>query len=169
MQYTFMPRRNRYSIKKHISKEQLQKVIKQKEKEAILLKRLYFIRLLYDGLSVENASDKIGIVKATGYDWLKRWNKGKFKGLCPKFGGGRPSKLSDDQKKQLKERLMKKDTWTTKGIKELIEENFGISYSEKQVMRILRAMGMHYGKPFPRDYRRPIDAENILKKTSKNN
>ena len=61
--------------------------------------------------------------------------------------------------------LIKQDTWTTKNVKDLIEDHFGVSYSEKQIMRILRAMGMNYGKPFPRDYRRPIDAENILKKT----
>ncbi len=162
-----MPRRKRYTVKKHITKEHLQKMIKQKEKEALVLKRLYFIRLLYDGLSVEDASDKIGIVKATGYDWLKRWNKGKFKKLCPRFGGGRPPKLTINQKIKLKDLLLKQETWTTKNVKNLIEDHFNVSYSEKQVMRILREMGMHYGKPFPKDYRRPLDAENILKKTSK--
>ena len=160
-----MSRRIIYTVKKHISKEHLQKIIKEKEKDAILLKRLYFIRLLYDGIMVEDASKKIGIVKATGYDWLKRWNKGKFKELSPRFGGGRPSKLTNSQKKKLKKLLMKEDTWTTRAIKVLIEDKFNVSYSEKQIMRILRAMGMNYGKPFPRDYRRPIDAENILKKT----
>jgi putative transposase len=160
-----MPTRKKYTVKKHITKQQLQKMIKQKEKEALILKRLYFIRLLYDGHSVEDASDKIGIVKATGYNWLKRWNKGKFKELCPNFGGGRPPKLTINQKTKLKDLLIKQDTWTTKNVKDLIEDHFGVSYSEKQIMRILRAMGMNYGKPFPRDYRRPIDAENILKKT----
>ena len=61
-----------------------------------------------------------------------------YEGLIPEFGGGRPSKLTKDQKEELREMLKKKDSWTTREVQELIESEFGVSYSSWQVRRILR-------------------------------
>ena len=44
----------------------------EKEKDTRVLKRLYFIRYLYRGMSVEEVADSVGVTKATGYAWLKR-------------------------------------------------------------------------------------------------
>jgi hypothetical protein len=46
----------------------------------------------------------------------------------------------------------------------LFPSHFGVAYSLEQVRRILESFGMYYGKPYPRDHRRPRDAEKILKK-----
>ena len=56
-------------------------------------------------------------------------NSNGYEGLIPEFGGGRPSKLTEEQKEKLKEMLKKKNSWTTKEVQELIEEEFGVSYS----------------------------------------
>ena len=88
-------------------------------------------------MSVEEAADPVGVTKATGYAWLKRWNSRGYGGLIPEFGGG-PSKLTEGQKERLKEMLKKKDSWTTKEVQNLIEAEFGITYSSWQVRRILR-------------------------------
>ena len=45
----------------------------------------------------------------------------------------------------------------------LIKEKFGVSYSFRQVSRILRSFGMHYSKPYPENYRKPENAKGILK------
>jgi hypothetical protein len=37
--------------------------------------------------------------------------------------------------------------------------------SETLPRRILKSFGMYYGKPYPRDHRRPADAKRLLKKT----
>jgi len=76
------------------------------------------------------------------------------------------TKIGDDQKEQLKKILNKRDDWTTDEIKKLISEEFNVEYSLKQIRIILRKFGMKLAKPFPHDYRRPDDAEEILKKTS---
>ena len=45
----------------------------------------------------------------------------------------------------------------------MTKADFGIDYSRFQLARILRErLKMYLGKPFPRDYRRPTDAEEIL-------
>lgn len=160
-----MSRTPSMKVEKWITSEELKKRIREKEKDIKVLNRLHFMNYLYSGCSVPEASDKLGITKVTGYNWLERWNADGYDGLIPRFAGGRPSKLSDKEKSQLKEILRKRDDWTTKEIRNLIHEEFEVEYSLKQVGIILRNMGLKFGKPYPKDYRRPSDAEKQLKKT----
>ena len=145
--------------------KQLDKGIREKEKDVKVLNRLHFMNYLYSGCSVPEASEKLGITKVTGYNWLERWNEDGYEGLIPRFAGGRPSKLTDTEKHQLKELLKERDDWTTKEIRKLIYDRFKVEYSLKQVGIILKNLGMKFGKPYPKDYRRPDDAEEQLKKT----
>jgi len=154
------------AIERHITAEELLKRIKSLEKDVKVLQRLYFIKYRYEGVTVEDASERVEISKPVAYIWQDRWNKEGYEGLKPKFAGGKPSKLSDDQRDQLKEILNKRDDWTTEDIKKLILKEFKVEYSLKQIRIILRKFGMKLAKPFPHDYRRPDDAEEILKKTS---
>lgn len=160
-----MSRNPSVKVEKWFSGEELKKRIREKEKDVKVLTRLHFMNYLYSGFSVPEASDKLGITKVTGYNWLERWNEDGYEGLIPRFAGGRPSKLTDQEKIQLKEILKEKNDWTTKEIRNLIHKEFGVEYSLKQVGIILRSLGLKFGKPYPKDYRRPSDAEKQLKKT----
>jgi len=146
--------------------EELNRKIKSVEKDVKILKRLYFIKFRYNGDSVEKASEKVGFTKRIGYIWRNRWNEKGYEGIIPRYAGGRPSKISEQQKKELEQILRRKESWTTKGIKDVISREFSVDYSLKQIYVILRDMGMNFGKPYPRDYRRPPNAEEMLKKTS---
>jgi putative transposase len=81
---------------------------------------------------------------------LERWNEDGYEGLIPRFAGGRPSKLTDQEKTQLKEILKKRDNWTTKEIRNLICQRFEVEYSLKQVRIILRNRGLKFRKPYPK-------------------
>ena len=140
--------------------------IKSVEKDVRILKRLYFIKFRYYGDSVKKASEKVGVTKRIGYIWQNRWNEKGYDGIIPRFAGGRPSKLSQPQKNELEQILRQKESWTTKEIKEIISREFNIDYTLKQIYIILRDMGMKFGKPYPRNYRKPTNAEEMLKKTS---
>ena len=149
---------------KHLSEEELESLIKN-EKSKRFAERLIFIRNLYAGEDVKTAAKKLGRCKVTGYLWLKRYNTHGLKGLKPTFGGGRPAKLSSAQREDLKQKLQSKSYWTAKEARQLILEEFGKNYHPVSVSRILHSLGMRYGKPYPRDYRRPDDAEAKLKLT----
>lgn len=155
-------------INRLMSVEELGRKIKTIEKDVKILKRLYFIKFRYDGDSVEEAAKKVGITKRIGYIWQERWNDKGYDGIIPRYAGGRPSKLSQQQKNDLEQLLKQKENWTTKDVKNLVSEKFNVKYTLKQIYIILRDMGMNFAKPYPRDYRKPPDAEDILKKTSKN-
>ena len=161
-----MSRREEIPIQRLMNIEDLNRKIKSVEKDVKILKRLYFIKFRYSGDSVEKASEKVGVTKRIGYIWQNRWNEKGYDGIIPRYAGGRLSKISDQQKSELEKILRRKESWTTKEIKDVISREFNVDYSLKQIYVILRDMGMNFGKPYPRDYRRPTNAEEMLKKTS---
>jgi len=160
-----MPRPEQIHIQRHMTLEELERRIKKLEKNVRVLKRLYFIRYRLDGVSVEDAADRVGVTKNTAYIWQERWNESGYDGLIPRFAGGKPSKLTDEEKDILRQLLSERDTWTTEGVRELVSKEFGVDYTLKQIRIILKKFGMRCGKPYPHDHRRPDDAEDILKKT----
>lgn len=134
------------------------------EKDTKVLQRLYFIKHRYHGKSVEEASRLVGVAKPIGYEWQERWNESGYDGLIPRYGGGRPSKLSDQQKERLQLLLRERDVWTTDEVRLLISTEFEVEYTLKQIRIIAKNLGMKYGKPFALDYRKPPNTEQILKK-----
>ncbi len=65
--------------------------------------------------------------------------------------------------------LERKDYWTTREVLELVKEKYDVEYSQKQIGVILRSFSMHHSKPYTLDYRRPENAEDILKKVNRSN
>ena len=89
--------------------EDLNRKIKSVEKDVKILKRLYFIKFRYSRDSVEKASEKVGVTKRIGYIWQNRWNEKGYDGIIPRYAGGRPSKISDQQKSELEKILTKRE------------------------------------------------------------
>ena len=159
-----MARLEEITIEKHLTVQDLERHIRTLEKDTRVLKRLYFVRYRYEGKSVEEAANLVGTTKNNAYIWQERWNESGYEGLIPRFAGGKPSKLTEEQKMDLKDQLAN-GSFTTEEVRELIQTKFDVEYTSKQVRIILRKMGLNYAKPFQHDYRRPADAEEQLKKT----
>ncbi|MHB1622713.1 MAG: IS630 family transposase [Cuniculiplasma sp.] len=153
----------RYHIEKKMDERDLDRLISSLERSTRILKRLLFIRYRYNGDSVEEASERIGITKMMGYEWQNRWNKLGYKGLIPRYARKGPSKLSSDQKEILKN-MLKDGNYTTAQVRSMIKKKFDVDYTMKQIWVILKGWDMHHAKPYLHDKRRPPDAEYILKK-----
>jgi putative transposase len=160
-----MARKPEKEVVRWLSPDELNKEIRNRKIEAVILRKLLFIKALYAGKSVPQAADEVGISKVTGYVWLDEWNEKGLEGLKPSYGGGRPSELSEEQKEELKAILEERDDWTTREVRELIKEKFGVEYSIRHVSRLLKSFGMKYAKPYQHDYRKPENAKEDLKKT----
>jgi len=150
------------SVERYVPVKDLERLIRE-EPNPRVKERLIFVRMLYDGESVEEDAAKVGRTRITGYNWLRRWNKGGLEALKPNFGGGRPSKLLKDEEEELKKILREGGPRRTQEVKAIIEEKFGVEYSLRHLRRILRSFGMRYAKPRQRDYRKSKDAEQRLK------
>jgi transposase len=144
------------------SKEMLEEVLKS-EKEPEVKRKLSFISLVAAGMEVEEIASHFGTCVTTGYNWIHHWNSEGIERLRPRKSPGRTPRLSEEKLKELKSVLEAKPYWSLKEVMKLIKEFFGVDYSDDQVRRIVvEKLGMNYAKPFPQDYRRPKEAENIL-------
>jgi transposase len=100
-------------------------------------------------------------------NWVKAYNEQGINGLIPDYSKcGTKSKLTDQQLLKLKNTLTNPNkNYTLKDAKKLIELEFGVTYSYKQVWEIVRKkLGLNYRKPFIIYNEAPKDAENILLK-----
>lgn len=132
-----------------------------------LYQRLLFISHLYGGDSVPVAASKVKMARHSAYVWAFRWNNEGVDGLLDLPRSGRPSKLTEEQKIELKELLDMRDDWSTREVRSMIEEDYDVKMTENGVYRMLRGWGMNLCKPFVKDYRRPEHAEEDLKKASR--
>jgi len=74
--------------------------------------------------------------------------------------------LSNEQKQFLYDKIIgNEENYDLKRVKKLIEDEFGIEYSDKQVWVITREkLNLNYGKPMLKYSTRPENAEEKLKK-----
>jgi len=151
-------------IKEHMSLKEVNDEIKKRKIDSSVMRRLIFVKAMFENEDVQIASKIVGIAPSTGYEWLKRWNDEGIEGLTPKFAGGKPSKLSEDDFKILDKIFENTHNLTTDLAQEIIKVNFMIKYSERQVQRILRKLNYTYTKPYMIYAKMPDDAEDQLQK-----
>jgi transposase len=137
----------------------------REETDMRLKPRLIFLNAMANhGISYDKASEICGLSISTGYVWIRKWNAGGYEGLKDKdTRTGRPPKLDEDDMTKLEEILRGRDYWTTKEVMRETKVNFDVDLSEDQIVKILRGKYcMRFSKPYPMDYRRPMNAEAIL-------
>ncbi|MEG3224549.1 MAG: hypothetical protein BME94_03240 [Methanobacteriales archaeon Met13] len=158
----------RKEIVEHIGLVGVKKEIKKRKVNALILDRLIFIRKMFELDDVQLASKSVGIASSTGYIWLKRWNKEGLNGLIPKYDGGKPPKLSEEDYKILDEILEKTPNLTTDIVSDILKSEFGVVFSDRHISRILKKLNYTYTKPFMIYSKMPDDAEDQLKKNFDN-
>ena len=105
--------------------------------------------------------------------WINRFNKYGFKGLKDKKRTGKPSKLTEQQKKRLENILDNpgefKPGFKTNEIMDRIKKVFGVAYTVRHIRRLLHSMGYSRIKGRPMHVNKdPIKAKVIVKKLKKN-
>ena len=94
----------RTEIKRHLPEGEIDELLREAEDDH-RLRRIGFVKNLYQGDTIPEAADREGRSPATGGRWAEAWNEGGFDELMPSFGGGRPPKLDEDERDELIERL----------------------------------------------------------------
>lgn len=130
------------NINKDIPISEIRKVKRDLQKFVDLYEKVSFIEELYQDMTVKDAIENYGKTPQTGYKWLKAWNSEGFDGLFRKEGSGRNAKLSDYQFKILRDRIIEKELSSISEIKKEIKNEFGITYSERHLRRILFDWGI---------------------------
>jgi len=156
-----MERSRRKEIKRHLSEEEIDELLREAEDDH-RLRRLGFLKNLYQGDSIPEAADREGRSAATGDRWAEAWNEGGLEELMPSFGGGRPPKLDEDEQEELIEMLRDGQPWKSQEIQHLLKEEFDVEYSRNYLGTFLRNLGLSYAKPRPKRPHQPENPDEIL-------
>lgn len=137
-------------------------------------RRLLALAAVYDGMSRAEAARVGGMDRQTLRDWAHRFNAEGPEGLRNRAGAGRRRRLSEARMQELAEIVEtgpdpKVDgvvRWRRIDLKRVIEERFGVTYSERAISDLLARLAFSYisGRPqHPRQDERVLEA---FKKTS---
>ena len=78
-----------------------------------------------------------GFPESSRYYLDDLWDEGGYNALIPHYGGGRKSKLTEKQQKDLEIKLTKKEKWLIEDVKTLIKEEYEVDYTYQSVRDLL--------------------------------
>lgn len=125
--------------------------------------RLRAVQLLKEGNEAELVARMFGVSRAIVFRWQQKYDAGGPLALETKKAKGPVSRLSPTQMSQLYAIITGCDPrqlqfdfglWTRKIIRDLIRREFGVKYSEVQVGRVLKKIGLSAQRPLYRAYQR---------------
>ena len=138
------------------------------------VRRLLALAAVYHGMSRTEAAKVGGMDRQTLRDWAHRFNEEGPEGLKNRSGAGRPRRLTDKQMEDLSAIVETGPDpsidgvvrWRRIDLKRVIEERFGVIYSERAISDLLGALSFSHisARPqHPKQDQRVIEA---FKKTS---
>lgn len=132
------------AVTRRLSEEELDHRLKTADSEAIV-RRLGFIKNMYQGDTVQEAIAREGRSKSTGYRWLQDWNEDGLEALFPDQGGGRPPKLTAAKEDEFLEQIEQRQPVSTAAVKSILHTEFEVEYAA--LPQKLEAMGLVYEPP----------------------
>ena len=112
------------------------------------VRRLLALAAVYDGKSRTEAAKVAGMDRQTLRDWAHRFNEEGPEGLKNRSGAGRRRRLTDGQMSELSVIVETGPDpsidgvvrWRRIDLKRVIEERFGVTYSERSISDLLAAL-----------------------------
>jgi transposase len=148
---------NNYS-KKRLENLKKNKSELDKKKETIKnahnMKKTITLLMIIAGIPTTLAASIISISTRTIYNWITSFLINPKDFTHTKIQKGRKSKLTDEQKEQLKKIVVdgpikagySRGTWTAKMIQEIIYKKFKVTYNSRYVTELLKKLGFSYTK-----------------------
>lgn len=131
--------------------------------EALETIRLAALRRVRSGERPSDVIKGYGFCRTTIYKWIRAAGRGGEKALRSRKGTGRPCKLSDRQKQQVRQWICGKDPrqygfeyglWTRAIVSEMVRDRFKVKLSVASVGRVLAELQITPQKPLRRAYER---------------
>ena len=149
------------------------RVLAGKTKDANQARRLLAIAAVRDGMDRDAAARIGGMDRQTLRDWVRRFNAEGPDGLVSRKPSGRPSKLSLEQKAQLRALVEAGPDPQTDGVvrwrcvdlKRVLGERFSVDLSEVSLGRILKKLGFSHISARPQHPAQEAGAVAAFKKT----
>jgi transposase len=142
-----------------ISKETVNELVQALQRaykagDAKMVRRITALLNISRGEKVSEIATTLGVAPSSVYDWLKRLMVEGIAGLKPCWKGGRPAKLTPNQRTQLADLIdagpeaagFRSACWNSVMIQELILREFGKLYNVHYVSELLKNLGFSFQK-----------------------
>jgi transposase len=119
--------------------------------------RLLALANVLAGMSREAAAGRAGMDRQTLRDWVIRFNAEGIEGLRDRPKSGRPTWLNEGQLAAFKALVLRGpdperdgvSSWRAKDLCRIVEDRFGVAYSENGMLRLLHDLGLSWQKARP--------------------
>ena len=149
----------------------------KKEKNSKLKERYHALFLMHEFINCTTVAELIKKSRKTIQTWVKIFNESGLEAIAPNSPPGRPSRLSQDQKEELKLDIMTHprelnyefSDWEGKSVAEHIHIKFGVVLTVRAAQKLLHALGFSLQRPkykFPKAD--PEKQEEFVKSFKKN-
>jgi len=148
----------------------------KKEKNSKLKERYHALFLMHEFINCTTVAELIKKSRRTIQTWVKIFNESGLEAIAPNSPPGRPSRLSQDQKEELKLDIMTHprelnyefSNWEGKSVAEHIHIKFGVVLTVRAAQKLLHALGFSLQRPkykFPKaDLEKQEEFVNSFKK-----
>lgn len=161
------------AIRNDISAEELRRLARQ-EGDGRVACRLLGLANVVDGMSRARAARQAGMDRQTLRDWVIRFNAEGVEGLRDRPRSGRPPWLDEGQLAAFKALVLRGpdperdgvSTWRAKDLCRMVEDRFGVVYSENGMLRLLHDLELSWQKTRPIHPEADRRAQTAFKKTS---
>jgi transposase len=160
------------NVKPYHRPQQLQKLYRN-ETNARMARRIHGVYLASKGLTCPQIVEITGSARRTIQQWVAKYNTGGIEALKDSPRCGAPTKLSQKQQHAFCKRIeagpTKQDRISVLNgplIREILEQEFGVSYSLRGVYRLLHRLKFSCLCPRPQHEKAEPQAQEKFKKTS---
>jgi transposase len=138
----------------------------QQTKDLREYRRFRAWELRQQGWKQQDIADALGVTQGAVSQWLKRAKEGGPIALRRRKAPGARPRLTPKQKAQIPELLkrgpeafgFRGDVWTRERVRTVVRREFGISYSQVHIGRMLKELGWTRQKPVRRARQRDEEA-----------
>jgi transposase len=161
-------------IRDDIPAEELRRLARQ-ESDGRLASRLFGVANALDGVSRGQAARQAGMDRQTLRDWVIRFNAEGVEGLRDRPKSGRPPWLDEGQLAAFKALVLRGpdperdgvSSWRARDLCRLVEQRFGVVYSENGMLRLLHDLDLSWQKARPVHPEADRQAQARFKKNSR--
>ena len=121
--------------------------------DARFIRKVTIVNLMLNGSKASEISASCGETTRTLTSWMKQVDEKGFDSLRPKKQPGRPNRLSEEQKEEIKDAVASDpsgygfNVWDGPSLSAFIRDRYGISLGVRQCQRLLHGLGFSLIRP----------------------
>jgi len=108
----------------------------------VKLRMLLILKVKYDGMGQNQAARELHAQSSWAVIWVRRFEEEGIEGLRTRPRSGRPPKVKQKVMVRIgREVATSQSGWTVREVRDYVREETGVTYSERQVLRLLHRWG----------------------------